>query len=166
MIKLIVAHDSKNVIGYKNTIPWQNKEDLNLFKNITKNNTVVMGRKTWESLPFKPLKNRVNIIVTSQPLAVDEENVAFVKSIYEAIAHHKVRNDIYIIGGASIYEQALQMDIVDEALVSLIPGEHEGDTFFPVLDVRNTWIKYHVRKYETFDHITYVKDRGQFYAAY
>src|ERR1700722_19556919 len=99
MIKMIVAYDENRVIGYKNTIPWRNPEDMKLFKTHTTGNTIVMGRKTWESFPKKPLPNRVNIILSSR----DFEPIPgafFVKTFDEAINHPSIVGDVYIIGGA------------------------------------------------------------------
>lgn len=168
MIKLIVAHDEKQVIGFKNTIPWRNPEDMALFKTLTSNNTVVMGRKTWESIPkkFRPLANRVNIVIST---TMDESNgvdTFFVKTLTQALKHPQIIGDVYIIGGASIYDMALAIDAVEEISVSLIPGEHEGDTFFQKLDVYDEWIKMNIKFYKTFQHITYVRNRGQLNGTY
>ena len=70
MYTIIVARNSTNGIGMNNSIPWEtNKEDLKFFQRMTTNNIVIMGRNTWESLPNKPLKNRINIVLTSEPIA-------------------------------------------------------------------------------------------------
>ena len=160
MIKLIVAHDENNVIGFKNTIPWKNSEDMATFKALTTNNTVVMGSKTWDSLPKKPLPNRVNIVVSTQNFD-NQPGVIFCKTLSQAVKHPSIVGDVYIIGGASIYDFALSIDIVDEIIASLIPGTHEGDTFFQVLNVYDEWIKLIVKNYKTFKQVTYIKNRGQ-----
>lgn len=160
MIKLIVAHDENNVIGFKNTIPWKNSEDMAMFKALTTNNTVVMGRKTWDSLPKKPLSNRVNIVISTQNFD-NQPGVTFCKTLSQAIKHPSIVGDVYIIGGASIYEFALSIDIVDEIIASLISGTHEGDTFFPILNVYDEWIKLIVKNCKTFKQVTYIKNRGQ-----
>ena len=166
MIKLIVAHDENYVIGYKNTIPWKNPEDMKLFKEMTTGNTIIMGRKTWDSLPKKPLPNRVNIVVTRQKFK-PMDGVIFCSSLSEAYNHKKIIGDAFIIGGQTIYEDALAMDIVEEVYASLIPGKHEGDAFFQMLDVYNDWIKYCVRNLTTIKQVIYVRNRGQLnYAAY
>ena len=168
MIKLIVAHDENYVIGNKNTIPWKNPEDMELFKKLTSNNTVVMGRKTWDSIPkkFRPLSKRINIVISTTIDESDGVNVFFVKTLTQALKHPKIVGDVYIIGGASIYDMALAIDEVDEISVSLIPGEHEGDTFFQKLDVYDDWIKMNIRFYKTFQQITYVRNRGQLNGTY
>jgi len=168
MIKIIVAHDENYVIGYKNKIPWKNSEDMALFKTLTTNNTVVMGRKTWESIPkqYRPLSNRINIVIST---TIDESNgvdTFFVKTLTQAFTHPKIVGDVYIIGGASIYDMALAIDEVDEVLVSLIPCKHKGDTFFQKLDVFDEWIKMNIKFYKSFQQITYVRNRGQLNGTY
>jgi dihydrofolate reductase len=165
MIKMIVAHDENNVIGYKNAIPWINKEDLKLFKTLTTNNTIVMGRKTWDSLPKKPLPNRVNIVVTRQKLPSTNE-VIFVNTLSDAISHPNNIGDVYIIGGEQLYKFALDYDVIEEIEVSLISGIHEGDAFFPKLDMLEKWYKSIVRNHKTFKQITYVRNRGQLDGTY
>jgi dihydrofolate reductase len=165
MIKMIVAHDENNVIGNNNSIPWTNKEDLKLFKTITTNNTVVMGRKTWDSLPKKPLPNRRNVVVTRQSLE-STPDVTYVSTLFDAIFHPNNIGDVYIIGGEQLYNYALQSDVVEEILVSLIPESHVGDRFFPKLDMYKAWYKLLVKNYSTFKHITYVRNRGHLNGTY
>ena len=75
---LIVAVNQKNVIGKNNNIPWHISEDLKNFKEVTNNNIIVIGRKTYESLPQKPLPNRINVVITSQPENYENnENIIF-----------------------------------------------------------------------------------------
>jgi dihydrofolate reductase len=134
MIHILVAQSKNRVIGKNNSIPWHNKEDFQFFKQMTTNNTVVMGRKTWDSLPKKPLKDRVNIVISSQKYD-DYENVHFCKTITDAIHHEAIKGETFIIGGASVYEQVFYMDVVDYIFSSVIPGDYEGDTFFPEIDL-------------------------------
>jgi dihydrofolate reductase len=152
-VKLIVAHDENKVIGFKNTIPWRNSEDMKLFKTLTSGNTVLMGRKTWDSLPKKPLPNRVNMVLSSKTPEYIHSNVYYFTSLSEAITSRDVVGDLYIIGGESVYNLALSKDVVDEILISLIPGNHEGDAFFYGLDTN--WIKSNVKQYETFKQVTF-----------
>lgn len=154
IVKIIVAHNDNNVIGHNNSIPWRNKEDMMLFKALTTNNTVVMGRKTWDSLPKKPLPNRVNIVVSRQDLQSTDE-VSYVKTLQEAINHPKVKGNVYIIGGAQLYELALTSGVVDEIELSLIPGTHEGDVFFPKLS--NEWYLSNKIANATFTQLKYIK---------
>ena len=97
-MKLILACDPNGGIGYQNRLPWTNiRGDLPRFKRLTEGHPVIMGRNTWDSLPKKPLPNRINIVVTSRPF--EQEGVTCVDSI---INH----SDFYwLIGGASLIEQ-------------------------------------------------------------
>ena len=143
MITILVAWGGKDrVIGKNGALPWHNSEDLKLFKSRTKNQTVIFGRKTYDGLPKRPLPDRFNIVVmrrsgTTQPEeAVDGLCGAVVFSIEQAIDLSKQlfpNREIFFCGGARIYRQALESGVVDRMLVSVIPGEHSGDTYFPEL---------------------------------
>lgn len=117
---------SKNrVIGDSNTLIWHLPEDLKRFKQLTTGNTIVMGRKTYESIG-KPLPNRRSIIITRDTnYLVDGCEV--VNSLEEALLLSN--NDCFIIGGGEIYRQAI--DISDKIYLTLIDKEFEGDTTFP-----------------------------------
>ena len=131
MISLIVAYDKNRVIGNKGQIPWHFPDDMRHFKETTMGHAVIMGRKTWESLPpsFKPLPGRTNIILSRSA----QYNDVYVASSFEdAISHYD--GDMFIIGGAEVYRQALELDIVDTIIATEVKGEHEGDVFFPELD--------------------------------
>lgn len=146
MINIIVAHDRNRVIGYKNSIPWHLSDDLRLFKQRTTGNIVIMGRNTWESLPKKPLPDRINIVVSK---TLKDERCIVLPSLNEAIQYcdsiHK-NKAIYIIGGAMLYKEALQY--ADRVIVSLVEGQYRGDTFFPVLD--NSWKMVNETPYQGF----------------
>jgi dihydrofolate reductase len=157
---LIVAHDENLVIGLNNSIPWKNKEDMRLFRDTTINNTVIMGRKTWDSLPKKPLANRFNIVISSQDFP-NTNNTNYEKSFEEALNNPNIIGDVFIIGGSSIYEYALTNNLVDELRISLIPGKHEGDVFFNTIDL-NKWIKYNITFFKTFKQVTYKFNTGEF----
>ncbi|MFL2944785.1 MAG: dihydrofolate reductase [Candidatus Poseidoniales archaeon] len=109
---ILVAVSPEGVIGKDNTIPWHYSADLKRFKRLTIGNTIIMGRKTWESLPIKPLPGRRNIIITRSVI----ENVECFRSIDEAL--DTCKGDIWFIGGAGIYEEAMdKADIIDMTLV-------------------------------------------------
>lgn len=128
MISIIVAIDRNNGIGRDNRIPWHLSDDLKRFKAITMGHTVIMGKNTWLSLPFKPLKGRRNIVVSRSMSTT--EGCEVVRSIDEAIAAIKADEQAYIIGGAHIYEQTI--DLADELIVTHIDYGFDGvDTFFP-----------------------------------
>jgi len=130
MASIIVAYDESRAIGLKNDLPWVPiKEDWTHFKLVTLNGTVIMGRKTWESLPKRPLKSRTNIVVSR---TLTELSDAFVcKSLAEAVA--KAGSHAFIIGGAEIYRQAIEQNLVNRVIASEIKGVHEADVFFPKL---------------------------------
>lgn len=128
MITLIVGRDRNGAIGKDNDIPWYAPEDLGFFKGETLGGAVVMGRNTWESLPFKPLKNRLNIVVTAQ----DDLGEITVRSVQEAIqaAYDAGYQRIYSMGGASIYKA--MMPLADRLLITEVDVEVDApDTFFP-----------------------------------
>ena len=109
---ILVAVSPEGVIGKDNAIPWHYSADLKRFKRLTIGNTIVMGRKTWESLPIKPLPGRRNIVITRSVI----EDVECFRSIDEAL--DTCKGDIWFIGGAGIYEEAMdKADIIDMTLV-------------------------------------------------
>lgn len=133
MIKIIVATSKNRVIGKDNKLLWKQSEDLKRFKNLTQNSTVIMGRKTYESIG-KPLPNRRNIIVT-RSIDLDLEGCEVVNSISEALL--LCNNDCFVIGGGEIYNQSLQ--VAEKVYLTLVNCEIDGDTSFPELD--KTWTK-------------------------
>lgn len=131
MISVIVAFDRNRAIGRRNDIPWHLSDDLKRFKAITMGHTVIMGRNTWDSLPFKPLKGRRNIVVsaTMQPL----EGIEIVRSLDDAVALVKPDEEAFIMGGASIYEQSV--NIADRLIVTHVDlAVADADRFFPAVD--------------------------------
>ena len=119
MLKLIVATSSNDVIGVNGTLPWNCKADLQYFKEKTTNSVVIMGRTTWESLPKRPLPNRINVVVTSNQLSIPGVHVC--NSLDEAINKFP---DAWIIGGASIYKQCISF--VDEIYRTIIDKPIHG----------------------------------------
>ena len=125
MVKIIVAMSKNRVIGDSNTLIWHLPEDLKRFRQLTTGNTIVMGRKTYESIG-KPLPNRRSIIITRDP-DYSVEGCEVVNSLEEALLLSN--SDCFIIGGGEIYRQAI--DIADRIYLTLINKEFEGDTSFP-----------------------------------
>jgi dihydrofolate reductase len=125
MIKIIVAMSRNRVIGNANTLIWHLPEDLKRFKELTTGNTIVMGRKTYESIG-RPLPNRRSIIIT-RDTNYQVEGCEVVNSLEEALLLSN--NDCFIIGGGEIYRQAL--DKADRIYLTLIEKNFEGDTTFP-----------------------------------
>lgn len=132
-IHLIYARAANGVIGLNNTMPWHLPEDLAHFKQLTSGHPVVMGRKTWDSLPerFRPLPGRTNIVVTRNA-DWSAAGVVRASSLEQALqlgAQHG--ETVWVMGGAQIYAQALPLaDVVE---VTIIDQDFEGDAFAPVL---------------------------------
>ena len=133
-VTIIVAVSENLVIGYKNALPWHISEDLKHFKQITINHSVVMGRKTFESIG-KPLKERRNIVI-SRDGTLKIEGAEVVNSLDEAIHRTKNENEIFIIGGEQIYKIA--MPIATHMHVTKVYNNIKGDAFFPAFD-ENEW---------------------------
>lgn len=138
MLSIIVAIDNNNGIGKDNSMPWHLSDDLKRFKAITMGHTVIMGRNTWLSLPFKPLKGRRNIVIsTNMP---ETEGCEIARSIAEAQKLIANEEQAFIMGGARIYQQTI--DIADELIVTHIHKSFDGiDTFFPPIDTSKWTIK-------------------------
>lgn len=132
MIYLVVAFDNERLIGQSgssNGMPWNNSEDLKHFKETTINKTIVMGKTTFNAIG-RPLPKRKTIVVSKSGFEYDHPNVSVHNDLESLINEYKQKNeDLYICGGASIYKQSL--DLVDEMIVSKIPGVHTGDAYFP-----------------------------------
>lgn len=126
---MIVAVASNGVIGDKNTLLWHIREDLQHFKALTTGHPVVMGRKTCESLG-RPLPNRRNIVVSRQEIAIAGCEV--VHSLAEALALFPADEEIFIIGGAQIYAEALPL--AGRFYLTRVEHPYEGDTRFPDWD--------------------------------
>lgn len=142
MLSLIVAMSQNNVIGDKNKLLWNLKEDLRRFKDITTGHPIIMGRKTYESIG-KPLPNRKNIIITRSDINID--GCIVVHSIEEAINMFPNDEEIFIIGGAEIYKQTIGK--VDKMYLTVILEDYEGDAFFPYINF-NMW---NIEDIESFD---------------
>ena len=130
MISIIVATDDNLLIGKKessNGMPWNIPEDLKHFKATTVNKTILMGVTTYKAIG-RPLPNRKTIVVSLEPF---EDDRVEVRDSLEAVieVYRKSGEDLFISGGASIYKQCLP--IADQLLISRIPGNHEGETYFP-----------------------------------
>ncbi|MBD5527748.1 MAG: dihydrofolate reductase [Lachnospiraceae bacterium] len=126
MIALIVAFAKNQVIGNKGCIPWKIKGEQRRFKELTTGNVVIMGRRSYEEIG-RPLPNRTTIVVSNTKY-FDDENCLTAKSLPEAIRLAGDK-DIYISGGAKLYEEALPL--VEKMYITEIDSEIEGDTYFP-----------------------------------
>lgn len=138
-MNLIVAVDNNWAIGYKNQLLVSIPADMRFFRDETSGKVVVLGKKTLDTFPGgKPLKNRLNIIVSRQ-MDLKVSDAIVVHSIEEALeaASGYKSEDIYVIGGATIYEQMLPY--CDVAHVTKINYSYEADTYFPNLDEKEDW---------------------------
>lgn len=156
LISLIAAHTENLIIGDKNSLPWDLPEDMARFKAITKGKVVIMGRKTFESIG-KILPGRFNIIITKHPydLYVNNKN-GFINNIENAAIATNIKTAIetaekvgklskydsdeaIIIGGAAIYRQALDLDVVDKMYLTIIrdAGAIKGDACFPMFNTED-----------------------------
>ena len=124
MIKIIAAVGKNNELGKNNDLIWHIKRDMQYFRKVTTGNIVVMGRKTYESIG-KPLPERENIVITST-------NIEGVKTIANPEEVYSLDKDVFIIGGASIYEYFINK--ADEIYLTEIDAESEADVFFPEFD--------------------------------
>ena len=137
-MKLIVAVDKNWAIGKDNKLMWSIPADMKYFRETTKGNIVIMGRKTLESFPQgQPLANRVNIVITKNP-DYKVKGAVSVHSIEEAIEESKkYEGEVFVIGGESVYRAMLPY--CDTALVTKIDHAYDADTYFPNLDEDEEW---------------------------
>jgi dihydrofolate reductase len=133
LIVLVVAVSRNGVIGRDGALPWRLPSDLRRFKEITMGKPIIMGRKTWEALPRKPLPGRTNIVVSRQPgYLAPGAIVAGTVNEALAVARSAKPAEIAVIGGGDIYRQILPF--ADRIYLSEVDAEAEGDTHFPELD--------------------------------
>lgn len=136
-VSLIVAMDSNRGIGKNNDLMWHLPADMNFFKETTKNQIVVMGRKNYDSIPekYRPLPNRLNVILTRNK-AFKAENCLVFNSLNECLDYFRNEKDrkVFIIGGGEIYKMALESNFLDEMYITYVNGVFDADTFFPEFD--------------------------------
>ncbi len=134
MLALIAAVAKNGVIGDKNDLLWHLPEDLKRFKELTTGKTVIMGRKTFESIYKrlgKGLPNRTNVVITRQTDMQVPEGVILQSNIHDAMRSH-AGSDIFVIGGGEIYRQTI--DLADTLYITHMHQEFTGDTVFPPID--------------------------------
>lgn len=135
MISIIVAVSDDWGIGKNNELLWNISEDLKRFKRLTMGNTIIMGKKTWESLPKRPLPGRKNIVLTDVPNeCVDCSVTAY--SIEDALSKCDKNEEIFIIGGGSVYRQF--MPLADRLYITHVHKKAPADIYFPEIDM-NIW---------------------------
>jgi dihydrofolate reductase len=136
-LSLIVAMAMNRTIGVDKQMPWHLSADLKKFKKITMGHPIIMGRKTFESIG-RPLSGRKNIIISRNSNYQQEGCVVF-NSLEQAIEHCNHEKEVFVIGGATLYESIL--DKSDRLYVTEIKKTFKGDTWFPAID-KNQWIEY------------------------
>jgi dihydrofolate reductase len=143
-VSIIVAMSENGVIGRGGELPWRLSNDLRRFKAITMGHTVIMGRRTWESIG-RPLPGRRMIVVSRQDdYRVDHPDVEVTADLDEAIELAAANGELeaFVIGGAEMYQSALP--IADRLYVTLVKAQVEGDTYFPVKSFDdfdwNSWV--------------------------
>lgn len=133
MLSIIVAKAQNNIIGKDNKLLWHISEDLKRFKNLTTGHTIIMGRKTFESLG-KVLPNRKHIVFTQNPdFKINDENVKIVHSMLEIQEYIENKEENFVIGGAMIYN--LLMPYVNKLYITEIHKDFEGDAVFPKINL-------------------------------
>ncbi|MCO5948710.1 dihydrofolate reductase [Mucilaginibacter flavidus] len=134
-ISIVVAISENRAIGKDNKLLWYLPNDLKHFKAITSGHTVIMGRKTYESVG-KPLPNRRNIIITRQDIQI--EGCEVVNSIKAALELCRTEREVFIVGGAEIYKQSLHL--TDRIYLTVVHKQFEGDSFFPEIK-KTDWLQ-------------------------
>ncbi len=136
MLSIIVAISKNNVIGKDNKLIWHLPEDLKRFKKLTTGHTIIMGRKTFESLG-RVLPNRKHIVITNNAnIQIEDENVELIHDIKMLNKYINSEEENFIIGGATIYK--LLMPYAKKMYITRINEEFEGDVYFPELD-KKVW---------------------------
>lgn len=123
MIKMIAAVSQNGYIGLDGKLPWHYPEDMRLFANKTKNSTVIMGRKTFESIGMRPLPNRRNIVISrlaGSPGVLDTPGIEVFESVAAALDTCDNGKDVWIVGGEKIYEAG--MEFADEIHLTIVPN--------------------------------------------
>lgn len=159
---IIVAMGNQNQIGKDNKLLWSIKEDMQNFKNLTLNHTVIMGRKTFESIG-KPLPNRENIVLTRNK-EYQANNCIILHSLNEVMEHSKNKDEVFVIGGSEIYKMFLNSSLpLKKMYISHVECNSFGDSYFPTFNKNNwkTTYKKHYQKSDinqySFEYIVYEK---------
>lgn len=161
-LHLILARAANGVIGRNHTLPWHLPEDMAHFKRLTMGCPVIMGRKTWDSLPprFRPLPGRLNIVLTRQA-DWHAEGALRAANLAQALALCPADSTAWVMGGAEVYAQALPL--ASTAVVTEIEADYEGDAFAPQFDPQ--WIETARQGHMSsnglkFSFVTYIREHG------
>jgi dihydrofolate reductase len=155
MVEIIViaAVAENNVIGKDGDIPWRIKEDFQHFKNLTYGHPCIMGDKTYESLPKKPLPGRENIVLTFDKGYKPPQTTIF-HSFEDSIEYVKNKEKAYICGGATIYKIGIR--VADKIELTRVHQNPDGDTKFPEINF-NDWNLINEEKHEGYSFLTYIR---------
>jgi dihydrofolate reductase len=144
IVSLVLAVSENGVIGKGNQLPWHLPADLRFFKQLTIGHTIIMGRKTYESIG-KPLPNRRNIVVSRNP-DFKADGIEVIDSLGDALKACIGEDEVFVIGGGTIYAKTLDLDIVDKIYMTVVHADFEGDTFFE-LPGNKTWLTDHSERH-------------------
>ena len=154
-ITAVLAMDEMCGIGKDGWLPWQIPEDMKHFRELTMGKVVVMGSRTYESLPvqFRPLPGRTNLVLSKYSI----DGVQTFDSISKLLEYCKQKwfEEVFIIGGAMIYNSFFQEWLIDQVELTLVFGEYHGDTF--ITDFRSNYSLVSSQEYSTFSFLTYVR---------
>jgi len=149
MFKIIACINQKRALGKDGKLLYHIGNDLANFKRMTVGNVVIMGRKTYESLPNgEPLKDRINVILTSDEefgVSTEYENVFITHSVNDVVQLCEAffyDKELFVIGGESIYRQFMEQNLVDEMRLTIVKDESDGDVFFPEY-TEDDWYSYY-----------------------
>jgi dihydrofolate reductase len=137
IISLVAAASDNNVIGINNTLPWKMPADMKFFKNLTMGHTVIMGRKTFESMNNKPLSGRTNVVITRNK-NFSTNGCTVLDSLTEAFNMFNDQKEVFIIGGSQIFNIA--MPKADKIYLTRIHHAFNGDSYFPELPGKE-WVE-------------------------
>ena len=172
IISLIVAASKNNVIGKNGKIPWNISEDLKRFKQLTWGHHIIMGRKTFESIG-KPLEGRTSVVLSQnseykikkepstskQALLENTTRCKILSSLSKAIQYcdNKSEDEAFIIGGESIFQEAVSRQIIDRVYLTRIHKEYDGDTYFPDFD-KSEYLIANQEDHQDYSFIDYIKN--------
>ncbi len=131
ILKAIVAYAENRVIGKDNDLIWHLPDDLKHFKRHTAGKTIIMGRKTWDSLGGRPLPNRRHIVIT-RSTDFTAQGAEVVNTLEDAVELAQNDEEVFIVGGAQIY--TLSLPLIDILEITEVHAEFEGDAFFPIFN--------------------------------
>ena len=144
----IAACDPKGVMGSKGKLPWHCPEDVKHFSDTTFGYPMIMGYRTFLSLPARYFDQRMTVVFSHRKLLSDK-NLFFVSSLTEFLALEIAFKNLYVVGGAQIYRLFLQENLIEEFLLTRFKKSYEGDTFFPLF-LLNGWISSKIQETDTF----------------